>query len=73
MIILGEYNQYGYSIFVNGKEYYNAGNHPQDSSQTVDIDDPKCLPLKEIRKMCVQTGKEIAKEEKGEWGGASKR
>jgi len=70
--IVGDYNRKGYTLFhVEGiRELYTAGNHPQDSTQVLSLNDPNCLSLKEIRLMCIRTGKEMAKERGWIWGGA---
>jgi len=73
-IVVGEYNHYGYTIFEGEglNEFYSASNHSQDSSFTAPLNDPSCLPLKEIRKYCIKTGKEIAKEKGMKWKGATR-
>ena len=72
--IVGEYNRYGYTIFHVEciRELYSATNQSQDSGQTVSIYDPNCLSLSAIRKYCIKTGKEIAKEMGYKWCGADR-
>jgi len=71
--VIGEYNRYGYTIMLdNGCVLYFSGNHPNDSYQTLMLNDPLALLLKKIRSMCIKTGKEIAAERKYIWGGAER-
>jgi hypothetical protein len=73
-IVIGEYNHYGYTLFeaTGIKELYSAGNHIEDSGLFVSIGSRNCLELKDIRKFCIQTGKEMAAELGYKWGGASR-
>jgi hypothetical protein len=71
-IIFGEYNKYGYKLFSsrNGQveEVYCAGNSPYESTAIIPCNSGT-LPLKTIRKYCIQTGKEMAKEKGCKWNG----
>jgi len=69
-MIIGEYNKNGYEIMNDkGESLYLAGNHPLDSSLVIS----NGLPITALRKFCIQTGKEMAKEQKTKWGGAIRR
>lgn len=71
---VGFYNKLGYRICLIHAavliDEYTAGNHKQDSTVVADTDDPCCLSLNHIRRNCFSTGKEIATENHGVWGGA---
>lgn len=73
-ILYGEYNQSGYNLLLidgkDTKDIYSAGNSNQDSTVIVSPNDPSAVPLKTIRKFCIQTGKEMAKEKGWKWEGA---
>lgn len=60
-LVSGQYNEFGYQIFVNDDLVYEAGNSPYDSVSVVEDG----LPLTTIKKYCIQTGKEITGERKG--------
>lgn len=75
MIYLGFYNENGYIICVeqngNMRQVYRAGNNPLDSapSQSLPVDNRNALSLKTIQQYCEQTGRDMAEEDGGEWGG----
>lgn len=52
-MLTGEYNAYGYTIFLNGDEVYSAGNSPYESSDIVSLDDG--VSIDEIEKYCQTT------------------
>lgn len=72
--VIGQYNNFGYTIFhvESLKELHIAGNHSQDGSQVVSLNHPNCLPLNMIRRFCIKTGKEIAKEKGYRWASAER-
>ena len=70
-VICGEYNCDGYEIWRDGQVVYTAGNHAQDSCQSA-RDRRDRLPLKTLRKFCIQTAREIATEEGGIFGGVER-
>lgn len=79
MNIIGYYNRQGYRIGMidDGGQFeqlYDAGNNRNDSDRTnsVPLDSPNALPLRTIRAYCIQTGKEIAKEQAIEFVGAER-
>ncbi len=69
----GAYDRNGYTIYLNGRPIYSAGNHPQDS--TADLgpktDQQPIAPdsLRTLRQYCRKTAKEIAAEKKAEYQG----
>ncbi len=67
-IVSGEYNQYGYTIWLNHTVVYTAGNHRHDSSQSATNESDR-LSVRQIRLMCMKTAKEIATERKGVYAG----
>lgn len=71
MKLIGYYNERGYRIESDNPEdatIYQAGNHALESTQ--DATGTKFqLPLKVIKKFCIQTGKEIAKEKNAKFIG----
>lgn len=68
-MIIGEYDKNGYSIMTaSGEVLHEAGANIHDSSAP-----GQDVPLKTIRKWCIGTGKEIAKENNAVWGGAEKK
>ena len=67
----GEYNRNGYDVWVGGRLVYAAGNHVQDSTQYATCE-PDRLPLKAIRKFCIQTAREIAAERGGRFAGVER-
>ena len=69
MKIIGFYDKFGYTIEdeSTGEVLYTAGNNPLESSSIVSPE--KGLTISMIKKYCRQSGKEIAKENKGEFIG----
>ena len=67
MRLMGFYNEYGYNItdIDTGLDLYHAGNSPFESTDVI----PSGLSLKKIKKMCNNTGKEMARENNCEWIG----
>lgn len=65
-MIVGYYNEHGYRVVgirrKETRELYTAGNHRQDSQVTVSPTDPDALPLRQIKKFCAKTAREIAGE-----------
>ena len=70
-ILYGGYNLTGYRIYKdNNENYYSSGNNPWDSTQSLPPGDKDALSLKQIRKFCIKTGKEICQENGWLWKGA---
>ena len=72
--LVGYYNRDGYRIERpddhGGRILYEAGNNPLESSSHVDQEDG--LPLRTIRRFCLQTGREMAAEMDGTFAGAER-
>jgi len=71
--LIGEYDRLGYTIMLaDGTVIFVAGNHPQDSYQTLSPLNPIALPLRKIRAYCIKSGKEMASKQGYKWGGAER-
>jgi len=70
-VVCGEYNRNGYDVWVGGRLVYAAANHVQDSTQYATCEADR-LPLKAIRKFCIQTAREIAAERGGRFAGVER-
>ena len=64
----GEYNRNGYEIWCGGQVVYSAGDHAQDSSQPAQCNEDH-LPLTTMRRFCMRTAHEIAREQNRPFGG----
>ncbi len=60
--IIGYYNELEYRIELDGKEIYTASNSPFDSQAYTSAGEG--VGLATMRKYCIQTSKELAKENK---------
>lgn len=64
--IIWSITQFGYEVtLLSDREIidsYSAGNHPQDSTEMLDPDDPIALPLERLRDLALNTAREIAAE-----------
>jgi hypothetical protein len=70
-IVSGEYNQYGYTVWLNNEIIYASGNHTQDSQQSA-TNEQDCLTLRQVRSLCIKTVKDIARENKAVYGGVER-
>ena len=70
-IVTGCYDGNGYAVFFNNTQIYSAGNSPYDTYNV--IDPPWALSIETLRDYCINMTKEIAKEQKAEYGGVEKR
>jgi hypothetical protein len=61
-VVCGEYNKLGYCVLEGNDEIYSAGNAQGDSYFIVPPTPGRCVSLKELRKFCVRTCKEMAEE-----------
>jgi hypothetical protein len=68
--VTGEYHETGYEIFIDGKSAYSAGNAIGDSQMIVAPE--RGESIKNLRKFCVQTGREMAHERFAKWVGAAR-
>ncbi len=71
-VVIGEFSEEGYEVqVVVGTQIvhsYAAGNHRQDSAQSATPGTPEALGLRDIRKLCVRTAKDIAWEHRAPYG-----
>ena len=71
-IVSGEYNRDGYTVLLchpgGVRAVYSAGNNPQDSQQHT----PSGMPLRQLRRFCIKTCREIATERHAEYGGVTR-
>jgi hypothetical protein len=71
-VVIGEYSEEGYEVqVVSGARIvhsYAAGNHRQDSAQSATLGETEALRLREIRKLCVRTTREITREHRARYG-----
>jgi ribosomal protein L20 len=65
--VVGYYNDREYSVDVNGRQVYRAGNSLYDSQ--VYTHPKKGVGLRKMRSFCIQTSKEIAKEHGAKYRG----
>lgn len=76
-VVVAEFSEEGYEVqVVVGARIvhsYAAGNHRQDSAQSATPGTRDALRLREIRKLCVRTAKEIAREHSARFGGVEHR
>ncbi len=76
-VVIGEYSAEGYEVqVVSGARIvrsYAAGNHRQDSAQSAKPGTPEALRLREIRKLCVRTAREITREHRARYGGVERQ
>ena len=67
----GQYNRNGYEVWLGNQLAYSAGNHVQDSTQPAPCKQDR-LPLKTIRRFCIETTREIAAEQNGGFAGVER-
>lgn len=76
-VVIGEFSEEGYEVqVVLGARIvhsYAAGNHRRDSAQSATPGTPEALRLREIRKLCVRTAKDIAQERRARYGGVERQ
>ena len=72
-VVTGEYDRSGYEVWLwdarGARKVYSAGNNPFDS-QAAGVPG---LPLREVRRFCLRTCREIAGERKVAVGGVFRR
>jgi hypothetical protein len=72
-VVIGEFSEEGYEVqVVSGARIvhsYAAGNHRRDSAQSATPGAQDALRLREIRKLCVRTAREITREHRARYGG----
>jgi hypothetical protein len=71
-IVTGEYSVLGYAVLLctraGAQPIYTAGNHPQDSQVVT----PAGVGLRQIRRFCIRTCREIACEQQAIFGGVTR-
>ena len=76
-VVIGEFSEEGYEVqVVSGARIvhsYAAGNHRQDSAQSATLGATEALRLREIRKLCVRTAREITREHHARYGGVERQ
>lgn len=60
--VTGEYSRHGYTVFVNGRETYSAGNCYWDSTVTVKPGSHGSVSLRRLRQHCGLTARHMARE-----------
>ena len=68
--VIGYYNALEYRVEIDGEEIYHAGNSPFESQVFVSKDDG--VGLRKMRSYCIQTSKEIAKENNSKYVGVER-
>lgn len=76
-VVVGEYSQWGYEVqVVRGSRIlcsYAAGNHKQDSQQCAALGSPEACSLRQVRRNCVCTARDIARERQVRYGGVTRQ
>ena len=72
VFVTGEYSACGYAVFLcqstGVSTVYTAGNDPQDSQ----VATPAGVGLRQMRRFCLRTCREIAGERRARFGGVSR-
>jgi len=72
-VVIGEFSEEGYEVqVISGARIvhsYAAGDHRQDSAQSATPGTPEALRLRDIRKFCIRTAKDVAQEHRARYGG----
>lgn len=64
------YNEYHYTVEIDGEEVYEAGNNPYDSQGYIhDLENSEVIPLETMKQYCEKTTREIAEEQGVEYIG----
>lgn len=76
-VVVGEYSEWGYEVqAIRGSRIlhsYAAGNHKQDSQQRAALGSPEACSLRQIRRNCIHTTKDIARERRALYGGVTRQ
>jgi hypothetical protein len=70
-VVSGEYSRYGYDVWVDHRIIYAALNHRRDSQQSAMCEQDR-LSLRELRRFCLHTTREIAEERGGIFAGVER-
>jgi hypothetical protein len=76
-VVVGEYSEWGYEVqIIRGSRMlhsYAAGNHKQDSQQRAALGSPEACGLRQIRRDCIRTARDIAQEHRAQYGGVTRQ
>lgn len=76
-VVIGEFSEEGYEVQVvlgaRVVHSYAAGNHRRDSAQSATPGTPEALRLREVRKLCIRTAREITREHRARYGGVERQ
>jgi hypothetical protein len=70
-VFIGSYNEYGYAVVnhTTSTVVYTAGNSLYDSQTYLEPSDERAVSLALMREFCQETTRDIARENKAEYGG----
>lgn len=71
VVISGEYSRHGYDVWADHRIVYTALNHRCDSQQSATCEQDR-LSLRELRRFCQRTAREIAEECGGRFVGVER-
>jgi len=69
-VVCGEYSATEYEVLKNGQPIHSAGNALGDSTMIVPAE--RGVGLRTMRKFCINTTKQLAKENKAIYGGVDR-
>ena len=76
-VVVGEYSEWGYEVQLIRRSRifhsYAAGNHKQDSQQRAALGSPEACGLPQIRRDCIRTARDIAREHRAKYGGVTRQ
>jgi hypothetical protein len=76
-VVVGEYSEWGYEVqVIRGSRMlhsYAAGNHKQDSQQRAALGSPEACGLRQIRRDCIRTARDIARAHRAKYGGVARQ
>jgi hypothetical protein len=76
-VVVGEYSEWGYEVqAIRGShilQSYAAGNHKQDSQQSAALGSPEACGLHQMRRNCICTARDIAREHRARFGGVTRQ
>ena len=76
-VVVGEYSELGYEVqVIRGSRIlhsYAAGNHKQDSQERAVLGSLEACSLRQIRRNCIRTTKDIAQEHRAQYRGVTRQ
>jgi hypothetical protein len=76
-VVVGEYSEWGYEVqVIRGSRILHshaAGNHKQDSQQRAALGSPEACGLRQIRRDCIRTARDITREHRAKYGGVTRQ